>query len=60
MFLRYCACGAGLKKPDIRTDLIGGQECPVCGNHQDRARSVEEWLIELSERLDDIEVRIGT
>jgi hypothetical protein len=55
MAWRYCACGAGLVKPDIRTDLIGGQECLVCGDHQDRAQSVEEWLIELSKRLDEIE-----
>lgn len=55
---KYCEnskCpGNGLVKPTIREDLLeGGQICPVCDTVQSQHMTVEEWLVELYESVEE-------
>ena len=52
---RYCDCNHPLPKPTVNQDLIDGQICPGCGDRLNQDQSCEEWLVELAERLDNME-----
>lgn len=56
----YCDyCGLGMDSPTIEEDLIhGGQCCPHCDKNQGTRYSTEEWLVELSQRIDEIEEKL--
>lgn len=54
---RYCECGdQGFDKPTAREDLVSYelQTCR-CGKTLDQYMSVEEWIIDLDDRLRGIE-----
>lgn len=51
----YCAkCGTGYDWPTARED-IEGYYCPTCHILQYRHRSDEEWIINIDERLRELE-----
>ena len=54
---RYCEyCERGLSEPTAREELLeGGQECPHCGKKQYTIKTIEEFVIELFERLEELE-----
>jgi hypothetical protein len=55
---RYCLnCDAPLGKPTIREDLSGKQFCS-CGAEIKPAMSLREWIIEIHDRLAELEARI--
>lgn len=57
MSYRYCpACDAGLPEPTIREDLEDWATCHHCGAELPRAKTLEEWVIELSDRVLELEM----
>lgn len=54
MSYRHCHnCDCELDKPTIQKDLIDGQTCPMCSYTMPQDQSVEEWLVELWEKVND-------
>ena len=63
MAFRYCRkCEYGFSEGPTAREDIGysfsreeGQECPRCGTRQPRWQSNEEWIVDLDDRLREIE-----
>lgn len=56
MAYRYCFnCDESIEKPSAREDLVDGQVCKACGEIQRQDMTIEEWIIDLEGRLEEIE-----
>lgn len=56
---RYCHCGnQGFDKPTAREDLVEyeRQTCH-CGKSLDQYMSVEEWIVDIDDRLRELEAK---
>lgn len=51
---RYCdrkGCDMGLDEPTSREDLIDGQFCVNGHKQMHKSKSIEEWIVDIDERL---------
>jgi len=56
---RHCKkCDEDMDRPTIEEDLIDGQVCWRCGTEQDKAVTLEEWMVELSTDIREIKTVI--
>ena len=59
---RYCRnddCGSGLREPTAREELYeGGQVCPYCGVTQHTIKTIEEFVVELFEEIEELKKEI--
>jgi len=52
---KYCTeCDAPLQPASPRDDLIDGQTCPNCGKTQHQEKSLNEWVVDLYEELEEL------
>ncbi len=52
---RYCTCGTAMDKPTAEEAVEREHLCPSCGEDNSRPEDFNEFLIDLSDRLSELE-----
>lgn len=54
----YCECGQGQNRPTPQQVIDNSMECPVCHRINEPGMTMGELLLELIERVDELEKKM--